>query len=643
MLSLFVRILLLFGLGCFNFAYAGFDLRVWQPTVPDYTAWTHLAKPMRTAEFSKFIIDVQTNKIYFVDAHVFALHVDFVLDVLLKQAHNRENIIAYNLNYEAVKPHFILGYLTHYPQEENAQHRWVFSFWEGDKITAPMVAQVASRLKESFFAPNVSFRPDSPEQELVAQQAAALGVPIVTNGELYKQSSFQAFNTGTATGRLKIVPATARYEDLDFQAEDIVILQESYPDITPVAGIITTRFSTPLAHVSLRATAWGIPNAVFPKAIEDFSALNGKIVTYRVTESGLSVRLARATERTRLAAKQKVKKKVTVPQADLHSRALLDIAWMQAADVQRYGTKAVNLGVILQAMRQRSRAATLQRVRIPTGFGVPFYYYVQHLHQYGLDAHLVALQKDPRYTDKVWRKQAFADFRAAIIAAPLAQTTRQLIVEKWQTQLAGKGVFVRSSTNAEDLRGFNGAGLYDTLPNITTEIALEAAVKQVWASLWNWRAVEERAHFGIADTQVYPAVLIQTAVPATAAGVLLTTDIWGHQPNNFTINAKWGLGMRVVEGQKMPEQVIYDTVNQGVRIISRADERSMLVFSAEGGVQEKAIPIGQPILTEARARKIGEAAQLVVAAFSADSALDIEWVLEGEKVWIVQARPYVVK
>ena len=130
---------------------------------------------------------------------------------------------------------------------------------------------------------------------------------------------------------------------------------------------------------------------------------------------------------------------------------------------------------------------------------------------------------------------------------------------------------------------------------------------------------------------------------ATAAGVLLTTDIWGHNPHTYTINAKWGLGIRVVEGQKIPEQILYDTSNNGTRIISRSNETTMLVFDAKNGVREVATPGGDTILTEARARRLGEAVDQIIPLFPRDAPLDVEWVLEGEKIWLVQARPYVTK
>ena len=148
---------------------------------------------------------------------------------------------------------------------------------------------------------------------------------------------------------------------------------------------------------------------------------------------------------------------------------------------------------------------------------------------------------------------------------------------------------------------------------------------------------------GMNHREVYPGVLIQTAVNASAAGVLLTTDIWGHNPHTYTINAKFGLGMRVVEGQKIPEQILYDASNHGTRIISRSNETTMLVFDPKNGVREVPTPAGDTILTESRARALGDAVQPLIRLFSSDAALDVEWVLEGEKIWIVQARPYVVK
>ena len=115
-------------------------------SVPDETTWSHYSRQLNADEFGKFVIDVKSNEIYFIDVNLFELHADFVLGVLLKQAWTAENVREYNKNYEREKPRFILGYITHHLKVD----RWVFSFWEGDKIDAPTVLRVKQRLDETY-------------------------------------------------------------------------------------------------------------------------------------------------------------------------------------------------------------------------------------------------------------------------------------------------------------------------------------------------------------------------------------------------------------------------------------------------------------------------------------------------------------
>ena len=604
--------------------------RVWQNDVKDAETWQQLSKPERDAEFSKFVLDVKTGKMYFFDAHVFNLHIDFGLEVLLKQTRSYENIKSFNRNYSTQKPQFILGYLTHYPKLD----LWTFSFWEGDTITARDVTRTYKALNNTFFIPKLTYRPDSFMQEKMAKNLR--GIKVITNDKIYANLPFQAFQTGSATGTLRIIPAGSALDSLNFASTDIVLLQEAYPDINPVAGIITTQFSTPLAHVNLRASAWGIPNASDKTAAQRYAALNGQIVHYEVTEQNLNLRAATDAERLAFEQQAVETRSVTLPQANLTDTRLQSLSTIKARDVLIYGTKTANLGEIASAKQSL--------VNVPTGFGVPFYYYAEHIRQNHLQANIDAVLDDARFTaDAAWRREQLEALRKAITDAPINADHFAAIEKQWQSQLGGKGVFVRSSTNAEDLKGFNGAGLYDTVPNVATRSALDAAIKKVWASVWNERAVTERQFAGINQRAVYPAVMIQTGVNATAAGVLLTTDIWGHNPNTYTINAKWGLGIRVVEGTKIPEQILYDSANHGTRIISRSSETTMLVFDPKNGVKEVPTSKGDTILTEARAKRLGDAVGQIIPLFSQEQALDIEWVLEGETIWIVQARPYVTK
>ncbi len=608
------------------------EQRAWVKSIPDAATWKSYSKTVGSDELGKCIIDVKTDDIYFFDVNLFNIHADFVLSVLLKQPWSRDNIIEFNKNYERQKPKFILCYLTHNLKVD----KWTFSFWEGDKIGAADVMRTKAKLDATFFQKGLLFRPDSPMQSAVAAAVAKKGLKTITNDELYKAAEFQAFNKGRAVGKLHVVPVGTPYESLNYDRSDIVLLQESYPDITPVAGILATQFSTPLSHVNLRAGAWGIPNAGDKRARTKWGKYDGQIVYYEVTDTSIVLRPATPEEIKDLEGRIAQAKHVELPQAKIEVRRLAMLSRMRARDVVIYGTKAANLGQIV--------SANLDDVRVPNGFGVPFYYYVQHMKQNHLDGKVDAVLGDARFkTDAAWRKQALDDLRAAIIAAPIDQATLDMIYKRVRLKLGGKGVFVRSSTNSEDLPGFNGAGLYDTQPNVLGKKQLGDALKEDWASLWNLRAVDEREAFGIDHRQAYFGVLVQVGVNASAAGVLVTKNLWDTTDDHgFTINAKWGLGMRVVEGQKVPEQIIFDPTNDGTKIISRTDDPVMLKFDEHGGIKELPVPPGAGvILDETRAKKLCTMVQKFQPVFTAGVPLDVEWVLEGEDVWIVQARPYV--
>jgi len=608
------------------------EQRAWVKSIPDAETWKVYSKNVSSDELGKFIIDLKTNDIYFIDVNVFNIHADFVLGVLLKKAWTAENVREYNKNYEREKPKFILGYLTHHVKID----KWSFAFWEGDKIGPDDVVRARKRLEQAFFQKGLPFRPDSPMQEKVAIDVKKQGVPIITNDQVYKAADYQAFNKGRAVGKLRIVPVGTPYESLTFERHEIVLLQESYPDITPVAGILSTTFSTPLSHVNLRANAWGIPNAGDKKARAKFGKLEGKVVYYEVTDTKIVLREATAAEIKELEGRILDRKTVRLPPAKLDNPRFAMLTRMRAKDATIYGTKSANLGEIV--------TANLDEVRVPAGFGVPIFYYVQHMRANGLDKKIETVLADPRFkTDSAWRKTALEQLREAIKAAPIDQPSLDAIYKRVKLKLGGKGVFVRSSTNAEDLPGFNGAGLYDTVPNVVGKKALGEAIKVVWASVWNLRAVDEREAFGIDHRQVFGAVLVQTGVNATAAGVLVTKNLWDPtDQNSFTINAKWGLGMRVVEGQKVPEQIIFDPSNDGTKILSRADDPVMLKFDDKGGIVEIPVPAGAGvILTEERSKALAKQVKAIIPVYTHGKPLDIEWVLEGEAFWIVQARPFV--
>lgn len=598
--------------------------------------------------FTKFVVDLKTKAIYYVDADLYPMHKDFIFAELLKTPRTKEAEHEFDKNYGKDKPSFLMCYLVHHLQPDV----WSMAFWDGDKATAAHVRLAWSRMKETFYlADKVKLRPNSNDQEVVAAEVTE--IPKITNDAIYKAAGYQPFHTGTAVGKLRIVKDTSNPV---FAPDEIVILPEPLTDITPVAGIVSQSFSTPLSHVNLRAAAWDIPNVGLKDAAKTYGALEGKVVRFEAGATGATIRLATPEEIAETKKAHADKTKVQVPKANLEAKALATLDNMRAAEASAYGQKAANLGEIVHAK--------LPGVSVPPGFGIPISFYAAHLKAAGIDKKVEALLVDPKFKANInERKTALEKIRKEIEAAPLDPAFVTTLTEAWK-KLTGEahasasslrpaadggaandvGVFVRSSTNAEDLPGFSGAGLYDTVPNVRGSADNVAkAVKKVWASVWNLSAYEERELYRIDHKQVYGAVLVQIGVAATAAGVLVTAH--PTDPNDtktFTINAKSGLGMRVVDGKKLPEIILYNTYNRGLRIVSRSDEDTILVFQPDGGVKEMPNPKkGDPILTNARVMKLADAAAKVRGIFPKDRPLDIEWVLEGEDVYIVQSRPFM--
>lgn len=612
----------------------------WVDRLASEADFLRYSKEIGGERFTKFVLNLHTGAMYYVDAEIYRMHKDFIFAELLKTERTKEAEREFDKNYGKDKPDYVMCYLVHHLEPD----LWSLAFWDGDKATAEHVRLAWKRMKETFYlADKVKFRPNSLYQEEVAAKLKEL--PILTNDQLYKESGYQPFHRGTAVGRLHVVAAGSDYTSLSLEPDEIVLLPESLPDITPVAGIVSQGFSTPLSHVNLRAGAWGIPNIGVKDALSRFAKLDGKTVFLQANESTFVLREATVAEATAARSAKKQAQTVQVPKANLGVTTLTSLDAIRAADASAFGSKTANLGEIVHGK--------LAGFAVPPGFGVPIAWYEAHLRRAGLFTRIESTLGDPTFRSNMTvRRDALASLRESITSAPLDPAFVAALGKALDTLTrpgdAGTGdvgVFVRSSTNAEDLPGFSGAGLYDTVPNARGLDAVATAVKRVWASVWNLAAYDERERYGIDHRQVFGAVLVQIGIDATAAGVLVTahpTD--PSEQNTFTINAKSGLGIRVVEGKKGPEIILYNVFNKGLRVVSRSDDDLRSVFASDGGVQ--LVPNdarGKPVLTSARVALLGAAAQRIRGLFSRERPLDIEWLLRGEELFIVQARPYLVK
>jgi phosphoenolpyruvate synthase/pyruvate phosphate dikinase len=166
-------------------------------------------------------------------------------------------------------------------------------------------------------------------------------------------------------------------------------------------------------------------------------------------------------------------------------------------------------------------------------------------------------------------------------------------------------------------------------------------IKAVWASVWNFEAYEARERGGIDHMKIFMAVLIQEGINGESAGVMITADPYDREDKDATyISAKRGLGMRVVEGQKIAEQVVFRQKADAVQVLTRSEEDSLLTFDEKGGVKEIPISGDRAVLTDDVVRKLARAGQDIKRVFN-NKDQDIEWVYMRGQIYIVQSRPYL--
>ncbi|MCA1621076.1 MAG: PEP/pyruvate-binding domain-containing protein [Acidobacteria bacterium] len=287
----------------------------------------------------------------------------------------------------------------------------------------------------------------------------------------------------------------------------------------------------------------------------------------------------------------------------------------------------------------RSRLAG---VTVPAGFGIPIFYYDQFVRENGLEDALVEMMGDQKFVhDPAYRRERLAAMRERFKQGKVSAGLRAALLKKTRAEYAGKGLFVRSSSNVEDLPNFNGAGLYDTVPNVKEDEKLVEAVKTVWASLWNFEAYEARERANIDHSKSFMAVLVQEGVNADSAGVMITTDPFDSENRGaIYISAKRGLGIKVVEGKRIPEQLLFLPRANQVKVLTRSEEESLLTFDEAGGVKEVPISGERAVLTDDVVRKLVRAAGRIKNLFGGREQ-DIEWVYMRGQIYIVQSRPFV--
>jgi len=320
-------------------------------------------------------------------------------------------------------------------------------------------------------------------------------------------------------------------------------------------------------------------------------------------------------------------------------------------DVPRVGGKNASLG---EMMRHLAKAG----VRVPGGFATTADAFRDFLKQGGLQDRIHALLDQLDVADVGRLADAGRQIRDWVLATPLPPRLEQEIADAY-TRMAKKpstepAVAVRSSATAEDLPEASFAGQQETLLNVRGREALIKAVREVFASLFNDRAIAYRVHHGFAHSDVALSAGIQSMVRSDTgtSGVMFTLDTESGFRDVVFINAAYGLGETVVQGSVNPDEFYVHKPMLAMKkraVIRRAlgEKAIKMIYGDDGhGTRTVDVPSAERrrfSLTDDDVEALARYGVAIERHYK--RPMDIEWGKDGEdgKLYILQARPETVK
>ena len=331
------------------------------------------------------------------------------------------------------------------------------------------------------------------------------------------------------------------------------------------------------------------------------------------------------------------------------------ISWLNEVgmkDLENVGGKNASLGEMISQLSELG-------VAVPAGFATTAVAFRDFLSQSGLDQRIQEKLDSLDVEDVTALAQAGAGIRRWVVETPLQPELESAIDEAWAELCAQAdkepAVAVRSSATAEDLPEASFAGQQETFLNVRGLPEVKTRILEVFASLYNDRAISYRVHQGFAHSEVALSAGIQFMVRSDlgSSGVAFTLDTESGFRDAVFITSSYGLGETVVQGAVNPDEFyIYKPAlasgHDPVLRRNRGSKAIEMIYGSEagGGVETREV-------SEERRRRfsitdeqaIVLARQAIVIEQHYEKPMDIEWALDGEsgKLYIVQARPETVK
>jgi hypothetical protein len=570
-------------------------------------------------ETVKFVIDRHRDlHTHFFDSKRFEMHFDYVVEAIDPRAvfdvFNREQ-------YMREDRRFVMGSVFHYLDGDH----WTVELSVGDTLSADGVCWLYEHLAPRLgVADDLRYRPASPAQAV--NTAHVTTIPMLDREAVNASVRYQPVVTGVAFGHLRLMRGP-----LDVAAvrpSDIVVLDHVPEEIPPVAALVTSELQAPLAHVAVLCRNRNTPDMALRDAIDDSRLVAAADQLVRLTVEGGDFRVEPASPAEAEASWAAMRPaNVMRLHADLGAVGLFDVQSLPPDAAACVGAKSAQLGVL----------SSVDGVATPGGFCVPFSAYHRHLVDSGALSIIDEALDDAVFAEvSAERASRLAAVRVTICGHPVDAGLLADVAAAVQRLGPGRPLIFRSSTNAEDLDGFNGAGLYDSLPVVAdpTEADIARALTGVWASVWLQRAFEEREWYRIDHRQVAMAVLVQPFVDdAVFTGVAITANPFNEGIRGVYLNVQVaGTTVTGAVANEIPEQQLVTTW-------SKPYTPELIGHSSLAG--------GRLLLAEDEAVTLTESLMTIhermLPADGVSNAMDVEFCRTGDgRTVFVQARPYRV-
>ncbi|MFT6336960.1 MAG: hypothetical protein ACI86M_000980 [Saprospiraceae bacterium] len=574
-------------------------------------------------QFVKFaIVDLDTDipQLYFINSETHYLHRKFM---------------------EAVAPHWIddpsliKGEITYNPTVvSNNGTLGDFSFnysvgagrpFETVQKCHELIAANMPFLKNnlSYFVPVVSQSDYEDDKELFDESR----VPILLEEDVYADIDYLALNVSEGFGFFRQMTLDETPNSRD------VVLYDAVPNALPrVGGILTSFVQTPLSHVNLRAIQDNLPNAYIrdPLAIDTIASLIGKYIYYKVAQNKYFIREA-TLEEVNLWFDDIRPTQEQTPKLNLNYKTILPLDEIGFDMADGFGAKCANVATM--------RTFGFSDQIIPDGFGIPFYYYQEFMKYNGFFEDVDYMINNPEFqSDLNKRLEVLENFRDEIRDADMPQWMLDNLGDMQSLFPEGTSIRCRSSTNNEDLPGFSGAGLYTSKTQHPDEGHISKSIKQVYASMWNFRAFDERDFYRVNQYIASMGILCHPNYPDEKAnGVGVSTDPIYQTEDTYYLNTQVGENLVTnPDAFSAPEEILLDrySVTEDDYIVLRY---SSLLDDEELVMDDKHLDKMRDYLTVIH----DEFQKLYKAEESEDFAMDIEYkITYDDQLIIKQARPW---